>query len=54
LAGRRQSAANNVPAGVEVFNSERDMLVRIAARDLDWLDEFIRSREKKARPPKQA
>jgi hypothetical protein len=35
---------NNVPAGVEVFNSEHDMLVRIAARDLDWLDEFIRSR----------
>jgi hypothetical protein len=54
LAGRRQSAANNVPAGVEVFSSERDMLVRIAARDLDWLDEFIWSREKKARPPKQA
>jgi hypothetical protein len=27
-----------------VFNSEHDMLVRIAARDLDWLDEFIRSR----------
>jgi hypothetical protein len=35
---------NNVPAGVEVFNSEHDMLVRIATRDLDWLDEFIRSR----------
>jgi hypothetical protein len=35
---------HTVPAGVEAFNPEHDMLVRIATRDLDWLDEFIRSR----------
>jgi hypothetical protein len=35
---------HTVPAGVEVFNPEHDVLVRIATRDLDWLDEFIQSR----------
>jgi hypothetical protein len=35
---------HTVPAGLEVFNPEHDMLVRISTRDLDWLDDFIRSR----------